>query len=494
MNTDEKKQVYDRREVPLDDKLRKLDLSKMNLIPPTVGICDPPLRVYPLNNEWAKIVIGLVSWLAEIAPWKDAEDESYVGIQEIETFMIGCDPCEVLTGCIQGIIDIPPGDRTDSQQDLIDAITKITTQPGNPSNPYILEDNPVFVDSPGACDPDNLFAAVTGLVDLAHTAIVDVLQKIDVYTNVIELIGKILSAIPGLNQLPLDEIADLAENFFDNLLSNYLASYTEPLRTQYRCDLFCDAVTDCQFDFEDAFIYFSEKALLDWNITELVEVVNFFATGTFTGELLVHAAHAFFFHCLAHGMAWSSYSVDFLTNHVRSKFNDSDADWSILCPCSSPWRAKFDFTVSDCGYTATYGQYLPGVGWATTLNTSANPDDQRIYADLAGIGESVDLIRTDINVSSYTPGGWEGSSGLWALVGGGQFGVPHATRAEIQSTGAALYSKDRDYTTSEPCRVDARSARIDGGGGDVVVSYYEIWGNGTAPQVIIDNATEFEYL
>lgn len=83
---------YDRRLVDLDDKMRRLDIWRMNLVPPDVGIFDEPKRCYELNNQWAKIVMGLVSWLADTPIWRDAEDEGYFAITEILEFMIG-KPC-----------------------------------------------------------------------------------------------------------------------------------------------------------------------------------------------------------------------------------------------------------------------------------------------------------------------------------------------------------------------------------------------------------------
>src|SRR5687768_6575864 len=67
-----------------DEKKRALDLYDMRLVPPEdVLIFDEPTRCYRINKQWAAYVMGMVSWLAEIAPWKDADDESYFAIEEI---------------------------------------------------------------------------------------------------------------------------------------------------------------------------------------------------------------------------------------------------------------------------------------------------------------------------------------------------------------------------------------------------------------------------
>ncbi len=82
----------DRTLAEYDDKERALDLSVMNLIPPTPGIFDEPARSYRLNHEWSEIVIGMVSWLAATPVWKEAEHEGYSAIEEILQFMIGYEP------------------------------------------------------------------------------------------------------------------------------------------------------------------------------------------------------------------------------------------------------------------------------------------------------------------------------------------------------------------------------------------------------------------
>lgn len=79
----------DRMLVHEDEKARALYLRQMELVPPEVGIFDEPTRCYKVNLEWGKIVMGMVSWLAEVAPWRDAENEGYFGIEEILRFMQG---------------------------------------------------------------------------------------------------------------------------------------------------------------------------------------------------------------------------------------------------------------------------------------------------------------------------------------------------------------------------------------------------------------------
>lgn len=86
----------------LDEK-RYLTLYRdFKLEVPSSGILDEPLRGYPVNEEWAKIITGIVTLLTEIAVWKDAQDETHPGIQAIEEWLIGMPvfDCEDVELCL----------------------------------------------------------------------------------------------------------------------------------------------------------------------------------------------------------------------------------------------------------------------------------------------------------------------------------------------------------------------------------------------------------
>lgn len=56
---------------------------------PIPGIFDDPVRCYQINEEWASIVMGMVSLLTEIRMWQGATDEGFPAIREIEKFLDG---------------------------------------------------------------------------------------------------------------------------------------------------------------------------------------------------------------------------------------------------------------------------------------------------------------------------------------------------------------------------------------------------------------------
>lgn len=99
----DKPEVQDRYDTTDDEKKRVLDLYDMNLPVPVAGIFDEPTRCYQINVEWASIVMGLVTWLTEIASWKGANDETFTAIQEISKFLQGsdCMDCLDVISCLE---------------------------------------------------------------------------------------------------------------------------------------------------------------------------------------------------------------------------------------------------------------------------------------------------------------------------------------------------------------------------------------------------------
>lgn len=95
----------DRQLVLQDFKNRLLDLSEMNLTLPATDIYDEPVRYYKANLQWTPIIEGFLDWLADIASWKDAQDENYPAIQQLLKYLEGVEvavaiDCNEVENCI----------------------------------------------------------------------------------------------------------------------------------------------------------------------------------------------------------------------------------------------------------------------------------------------------------------------------------------------------------------------------------------------------------
>lgn len=88
-NRDER---YDRQAVLLDFKQRMLDFTEQEFYAPDVGIYDEPVRYLKINLQWFKFLAGMLSWLEDVAFWKEATDHTYIAIQEFLKFEEGIEP------------------------------------------------------------------------------------------------------------------------------------------------------------------------------------------------------------------------------------------------------------------------------------------------------------------------------------------------------------------------------------------------------------------
>lgn len=189
------------------------------------------------------------------------------------------------------------------------------------------------------CVEDNLFGGVTSIIRQMNTNNTDFFEKIEAGTNPIERAALIVSAIPIIETLPVDEIVEFTDQIIENIFENYDAEYTTALEDEYRCDIFCLALEapDCSVTFDMLFEYFSGR--LGGAITIesiLAEGIAFVAAGTWSGTEIVDAM------MLAQVVLWRAAS-NFLGINIRTLQtvgllgqNNPDPDWSILCDCSTP--------------------------------------------------------------------------------------------------------------------------------------------------------------
>lgn len=205
------------------------------------------------------------------------------------------------------------------------------------------------------CNNNNLFAAVSQLVDFVHNGIVDVLERVESATGRGERISAILEAIPLTNLLAIDDVIQFGDQLIENFTQNYDAQYTQALRDEYRCDLFCLAQDDCTLTFQDMADYFAGRAAATFDAITVEEALDWFVFGTFNGALIVHGMHALFASVLTWGSEFVGVDIDYLARVVQAASNDTDPDWSILCDDCPPEATTW------CNFT-NFGTNFDGAG------------------------------------------------------------------------------------------------------------------------------------
>ena len=239
------------------------------------------------------------------------------------------------------------------------------------------------------CDDDNLFGAITGLVDLMNDLAEDVLEKLAESQNKISKIGDMLEAIPGVGVLPFDDILQMIDTFFDDMQDAYVANYDTTIRDNYRCDLFCVAKdADCAIDFQDVFDYFLGELGESITTANFLTFVTDLVTQNYSGVYVVHAWHTLMSGLMLFGQSVFGIDSDRLIKMVQALFNDPDSDWSTVCDeCVETFEHVFDFTVDNGGWTArniwgtgNCALYDSGHGWTTQDRYNGASEYSRLIA------------------------------------------------------------------------------------------------------------------
>lgn len=240
------------------------------------------------------------------------------------------------------------------------------TGAGTPEAPSILIDNPPLADGTQipSCDNDNLFGGITQLVDLMHDMLVDAFEGFEAATGRTERIAAVLSAIPIVDVLPIDDLIEFADQLLENLSQDFDAQYTAEIRDEYRCDLFCATKDTCELDFQTWANYFASRAGATFDNVSITDALDWFLFGTFTGDLVVHAAHAIMCQILAYASDFFDINMSWITKAVTAFMNDPDPDWNVLCECGNAWCQVFDFDLSNGGWVSG----TRAAGWTATYS------------------------------------------------------------------------------------------------------------------------------
>lgn len=256
----------------------------------------------------------------------------------------GCMPLDLCQLILQCIDDTP---------ELQDAISQYALSAG-----ASLTDEPVqeILDKPivqgfTGCTNDNMFGAITGLVDLLNDMATDIIQILNDNQNTVSRIAQIIEAIPVIGEIIPADLAEIVEGFFEDMQNLYDAAYTVALRDEYRCDLFCIAVNNnCTIDFDDVLDYYLSKMGAVFP-TSIDQFFGLYVTGQYTGVTLVAAWHVMVIYLMTTGVKILGLNEDRLVKMISALYNDPDGDWATLCdPCVNQWTSVLDFTTSDYGF------------------------------------------------------------------------------------------------------------------------------------------------
>lgn len=306
-----------------------------------------------------------------------------------------CNPvdlCQLILQCIQ---DTP---------ELQSEIARLSLGSGvNPDGIAIEEilDSNILVDNTG-CDNDQLFGAVTGMVDLLNSIAEDTIDIWNNNVNAVARVGDLIESIPIVGEAPLDDALQFAETILQDLADAYDSAWTVALRDEIRCELFClFQLNDCNFSVRDAFNFFNSKLTTQLTLTDVNSFVSLMLTQSATGEALVYAYFSFVLGTLAYGSEVIGFDIDKFSKSLSAMFNDPDSDWSILCD-SCGWQQTFIFEDSDEGWTITKGvvddEYID-----SELTVFPGDDEQDIDITISFTSTTITYVSIETYRSALRP-------------------------------------------------------------------------------------------
>lgn len=209
------------------------------------------------------------------------------------------------------------------------------------------------------CDLDVVFAQVSGLVDQMNTNNIDFLEIMSVASTPGKRLAQVITAIPVLETLPVDDIVAYVAKLYDEIVANYNAQWTTALRDEYRCGLFCLArdKPDCVLTYDDVFNYINGRLEDAVSVGNLVgSVVQYTLLGTWSGSTVVDIMMLNQIAIWRAAGNWLGVNLRTLQAVTQLSGNIPDSDWIILCEDCPPvyeWEPflidGFQPVDTDCG-------------------------------------------------------------------------------------------------------------------------------------------------
>jgi hypothetical protein len=221
---------------------------------------------------------------------------------------------------------------------------------------------------------DAIYGAVSALVRFINQVNIDLLERVNQAGNLPDQLSRLISGIPGLGVLPIDEVFSWGQFIATELEDEYNATVDEPLLQTVICDLFCIAVANnCHLDFNDVYNYFSGKVepTFGLTVTTLLDLINFGITGSFSGDQYFY--YLCYFQIVVVGLGQAFFGINSMQDYAyqtRAGLNSPDHDWSIFClDCPPLYRLwtwdfangmenwVFETGILDCAVGVPVGTY-----------------------------------------------------------------------------------------------------------------------------------------
>jgi len=230
-----------------------------------------------------------------------------------------------------------------------------------------------LVNNPAGCNNDIIYGMTVQLVEFADRLIKDLLEGIKASNLAGDNVGFLISAIPVIETLPIDELFELGYKIANDMEVAYLGASTELLKTEIACELFCLAQSNnCVLTLEMVRDYFQTKADVTFSYDDPLAFIVDFITGVFVSNAVYYGMNILFFQIMAFGGKFLEYFFEDYLRVINSMFNDPNPDWSTecdTCPDTWNWNSDFDtdeniWEITDLGFGAL-ANWASSVGYTT---------------------------------------------------------------------------------------------------------------------------------
>lgn len=248
----------------------------------------------------------------------------------------------------------------------------------------ITAGNTELIDDPPSCDNDIIFGMTTQLIELMDIISTDIYEIISANASFVGRAGDIIEAIPGVGELPVDDLFQFVESFLADLEGLYAAAYTVTLANTIRCDLLCIAEDTCTLTLNQVRAYYKSKLTQDLDTTTFLTTVISYIAGLFTGDNVVYVTHYMILDVFQRLGEITGFTAANITPLIRAMFNDPDSDWGTVC--------------STCGWTYLSFFIDTNDGWVAYQATAPFDAVQAIWTVLIGwVLQDVEILADQWN-------------------------------------------------------------------------------------------------
>jgi len=357
-----------------------------------------------------------------------------------------------------------------------------------------------IVDNPAGCDNDIIFGMTVQLVEFADRLIKDLFEQIASAQLSSVNVGYVISLIPVVESLPLDEAFALTDKLVNDMETAYLSASTQLLKDEIACDLFCLAQdNNCVLTLEMVRDYFQEKANIVFSYTDVFTFLTDFINGTFVGNAVYYGMNILFFQIFAFGGKFLEYLFSDYLRVINSMYNDPNSDWSTICDdCPTDWTWTSDFANSENIWEvnpSSFGDravWTNGVGYEyADVQIQSSPNQ---YMRMAQIRTSVFSQPVEITKVEFTFDLTKGVSWVEPTTAqvlnqvqydGGGSDTEFILNADAVNGNGQVLTLNPASNDAERLVVSVRSSLVDSANyqGLPVISQVKVYGNGFNPFV-----------